>query len=89
MTTNEYKDVHFETPYEDIDAEEGDENISPYIPLGGGYEDDAFLGLRNPNAVVIPEREIRIAFSYPLREVFVFTPLKYKIAKKFPQNFKV
>ncbi len=69
MATHEhkYEDVNFETPYEDNYDEKGDINVSPYIPLCKGYGDDAFIGLTNPDEVVIPESEIKIKFHYPLK----------------------
>lgn len=73
MATCEYKDVTFETPYKEKYDKDDEFNISPYISIYGGYEDDVFVGLRNPDEVVIPEHEIDIGFSYPLKAVFIFT----------------
>jgi len=62
---SEHNDVTFSTPYET-------DEVSPYISLSNGWDDSCFEDLKDADEIVIPVREIKIAFSYPLKDTFVF-----------------
>lgn len=66
------KVITFLDKSDSVDSDTEYESCKDVIPLGLGCDDTLFVSIKDADEIVIPDKKIKVAFDYPLKDIFVF-----------------